>query len=67
MAANTMIKGGMAVQQANLVPAQTLNRFTLEWKPSKHLHHDEIEALPRPISMGGRGNGVEGRHGFGRG
>lgn len=38
-----------------------------EWKPRKHLRQDEIDALPRKISMGGIGNGKERVHGFGRG
>lgn len=32
-----------------------------------HLRQAEIDAQPTPISMGGVGNGVEGRNGYGRG
>lgn len=68
MAANTMIKGGRAPQKAeHLVPAPAFDRFTPEWEPPKHLRQAEIESLPRPVSMGGYGNGAEGRRGFARG
>lgn len=36
-------------------------------KPRPHLRQAEIDVLPKPISMGGAGNGVEGRNGYGRG
>ncbi len=36
-------------------------------KPRPHLRQDEIDAQPVPVSMGGIGNGIEGRNGYGRG
>jgi len=63
MAANTMIKGGRAGQQAHLVPAPAFDRFTREWTPRPHLRAAEIDAQPRQVSMGGIGNdtGLGGR------
>lgn len=38
-----------------------------EWRPKPHMRQADIDAQPRPITMGGIGNGQERQYGGGRG